>query len=975
MFERFAQIRFAQPQWLLLLLVLPLVFYWGRKSIAGLGTFRSVSSLVVRCLVAAALAAALARVQLVLVRDDMAVAFVVDMSLSIPADNQVTSLDQVASWQQQTTRGPGDQVALVTFGTNAAIDQPFTTEAVDTTALRAVVRPDHTDLAAAIRTAIAAMPQTGRKRLVLLTDGNENNGAAVAEAATAKSSGVRIDCLPVRYGYDHEVMIEKIIAPQETAAGKTASVSVLVRAFNPADGTLRLFANGVPIAEQEVHLKPGINVYVIERPLESSGVYDFKASIDSADDNLHQNNTATAYTIVRGEKKVLIVEGGDDDAATLAQALRGDKVAVDVIKPANFPNALSLMTGYDTVILANVAAYDLPAEQIQTLAAAVKDYGVGLVMVGGPDSFGAGGWKGTPVEEALPVEMDVKDRQVVPTGALVIIMHTCEFADGNRWGINIAKAALDTLGQYDEFGVLHYSYQIGGERWLVPLAPVTDRGKIKAVINRMQAGDMPTFVTTMQMAEAALVKSQAAVKHIVIISDGDPSAPAPSYMQQLAAKNITVSTVAVFPHGGQSTGNMKAIAQLCNGRFYQPASASQLPQIFIKEARTVRRGLIFETPFIPTMVMNTVPLTGFAPGAFPELLGYVITTPKPLAEVPLLTNNDDPLLAHWQCGLGRAVAFTSDAKAKWASKWVAWGEYRRFWGQVVEWVERKVETGEFTTNCAIRGDTATISIDAIDRSGEYVNFLQFSGTVLSPDAQAAPLKLEQTAPGHYEGTFQTDEIGTYLPIVSYTDSKGAARTYSTAVTIPFSPEYRALSTNDVLLKQLSDLTGGKVIAPEVDVFRRDFPAQASYSDIWQWVLAAACALFLLDVFLRRVIIDYAAVWEAFRDAVYWLPYVGRRQLAGERIAYTSTLLSVKKVTREQRQESARKFVGDAETPLVPIEEIERDQALTRSRARAEKIDQASAPSSEVTKAGEDTFTGRLLEAKRKARKDRNIPEG
>jgi hypothetical protein len=305
---------------------------------------------------------------------------------------------------------------------------------------------------------------------------------------------------------------------------------------------------------------------------------------------------------------------------------------------------------------------------------------------------------------------------------------------------------------------------------------------------------------------------------------------------------------------------------------------------------------------------------------------------------------------------------------------MSWSEYRRFWGQVVEWVERKVETGEFTTNCTIKGDMATISIDAIDRSGEYVNFLQFNGTTLSPNAQAAPLKLEQTAPGHYEGTFKTDEIGTYLPIVSYIDSEGAARTYSTAVTIPFSPEYRALSTNDVLLKQLSDLTGGQVIAPDADVFRRDFPAQASYSDIWQWVLAAACALFLVDVFLRRVIIDYAAVWETIRNAFYWLPYVGRGRLAGERIAYTSALLSVKKVTGEARQESARKFTSDAETPSQPIEEIEREQALSRSRARAEKVEQAAPPPSEVANAGEDTFTGRLLEAKRKARRDRNIPE-
>lgn len=956
--------------WVGLLVCVPLLIWWGRRSLAGLPGFRSIAALVVRCLVVAALAAALARAQLVLIREDMAVAFVVDTSLSVPTEAREASMNTIASWlsDDTTRRQPGDRIALVTFGRNAAIDQPFTTEALNTAATAAIIDPDHTDVAAAIRTAVAAMPQAGRKRIVLFTDGNENAGAALAEAAGAKSAGVRIDCLPIRYSYTREVMIEKVSVPPEAQVGKTVAINALVRAFEETRGILRIFANGIQIAAEEVDLKPGVNAFSLERELPGAGFYDFKAQIECRDDKLYQNNQATAFTIVGGEGKVLIIEGRPEDGNDLAAALSASKLSVETVHAESVPLTAMLLTAYDVIILANVAAFDLPAETIKTLGTAVKDYGVGLIMVGGDNSFGAGGWKGTAVEEALPVTMDVKDQQVVPSGALVVIMHTCEFADGNRWGITIGKAAVDTLGQYDEFGLLYYG---AGEEWLIPLAPVTDRAKIKATIDKLQAGDMPSFDQTLTMAEAALVKSTSAVKHIVIISDGDPSPPTPQFLQRLATEKISVSTIAVFPHDGFSTDTMQAIAKYTGGKFYQPTNPRQLPQIMIKEARTVRRGLIMEKPFIPQMVMPSTPVTGFKNGDFPPMKGYVLSTVKPLAEMPLVTPTADPLMAHWQYGIGRSAAFTSDAKPKWASEWMGWTEFRRFWGQMVEWAQRNVQKSEFSTSTRVSGEKATVAIDAVDRKGEFVNFVNFTGSVLAPDGTSQPVRFDQTGPGHYEATFKADQVGTYIPVVRYTDATGNARTTTTAVSVPFSPEYRALATNDLLLKEIADVTGGQVVAADANVFRRDFPPGATYTDVWQWAMGAGALLFLVDVFLRRVIIEWAKVWARVRvwivRPVYWI--MGKR-LPAAKVAYTSALLTVKKRAREARHEAAQKFTAAGGAPEQSIAELEREQALTRSRARAEKVEASAAPPREVAREKEETFTSKLLEAKRKAVKER-----
>jgi uncharacterized membrane protein/Mg-chelatase subunit ChlD len=964
--ERITHIRFAQGEWLLLLLFVPLMVWMARRSIAGLGRFRSRLALIMRILLIAALAAVLARIQLVKVRKDMAVAFVLDKSLSVPGPVQEDLLDKVTAWQMGESRRPGDSVALVTFGANAAIDQPFTEDNIDPLTSYAVVDTDHTDIAAAIRSAAGAMPEAGMKRIVLITDGNETVGSAATEAASARSAGVRIDCFPVRYLYDSEVMVEKVIAPPEVAPGKTVEIKVLVRAHNKSSGTLRLSANGVSIGSQQVELEPGINVYTLERVLDESGVYDFQATIECDNDTMPQNNAGTAFSVVRGPKKVLIVEGTTDDGLYLERALVDEKVAVERIMPSAFPNAVEMLSRYDTVILANVAASDLLEDKIQFLESAVKDYGLGLIMVGGADAFGAGGWRGTPVEEAMPVSMDVKDRQVIPTGALVIINHACECPNGNRWGIQICKAALNTLGKYDEFGLLYYGGM--GEQWLLKLQAVTDKAGMKRRIEKMVAGDMPSFVTTLQMAHAALKKSQASVKHVVIISDGDPPAPQPSVLQKIAADGITVSTVAIYPHDpATDVQNMQRIAKICKGRFYYPRKATELPAIFIKEARVVRRGLIVEEPFVPSMVMSTEPLLGFNKGDFPPLKGYVITTPKPIAETPMLTKKSDPLLAHWQYGLGRTVAFTSDAAAKWASDWISWSDYRRFWGQMVEWAERKLETGEFATSVSIQGNSARITVDAIGKDGEYVNFLQFDGSIMDPTGKAEELSLEQTGPGRYEGTFRVDKVGTYTPFLKYTDSDGEIRTHMLPVTVPFSTEYRDLSTNDVLLGEISEIGGGEVIDEDGDVFRRTFAPTASYTDIWMPVLAAAVIVFLADVFVRRVIVDYAKVWAAVRGALWFVPWIGPAGKGEEkRPAYTSRLLTAKKSAV-----ASRKFEADEEAEGADIDGIMTEQAVHRARAASEKRPEA-APLSEVADKAkdDDSYTGRLLKAKRRAREDR-----
>ena len=122
---------------------------------------------------------------------------------------------------------------------------------------------------------------------------------------------------------------------------------------------------------------------------------------------------------------------------------------------------------------------------------------------------------------------------------------------------------------------------------------------------------------------------------------------------------------------------------------YLTDDPANIPQIFAKETVTASKSAIDEQPFMPQVVRTTQALADLDLETAPFLLGYVMTRPKPTSEVILATEKGDPLLVWWRYGLGMTVAFTSDAKARWAAEWLTWPGYSKFWAQVVRHAMRK----------------------------------------------------------------------------------------------------------------------------------------------------------------------------------------------------------------------------------------------------------------------------------------------
>ena len=953
----------THPQWLLLL---PVAWAWviwlGSRSDVQIGPWRRWTALSLRLGVTLLLLLALGGLQWKKPMEGLNVFFLLDRSDSVPSPQQEAARRLVNQFAGQKNKV--DRIGLLVFGSEAALESTASDkfDPKDTRIL-AVVGSERTDIAGALRLGTAAFPETGQKRLVLLSDGNENVGDAMAAALQARALGVTIDVVPLGAERGHDVSVQKLVLPSRVKKGQTFDAKIFVQADQEQIAIVRLYRNEQALGEQKVELAAGKNLYTFPQTLEEPGFYAYTVQLEAAGDNVPQNNRASSFVNVRGDPRVLVVSLEPEQDRPLVEALRAARQEVRAAGLSDFPATLAEMQSYDAIFISNLAAGDLGQDNMKLLESAVRDFGVGLVCVGGDQTYAAGGYRGTPLESTLPVNMELDSKKVLPSGAVALVMHGMEFANGNQIARDCALGVLDALGPTDEMGVVLWD---GSDQWLFPMTKVgPNKAELGRKIAGMNQGDLPSFQNVMTMAHEGLKKSTANLKHLILFSDGDPGAPSAELMQAIVGDRITVSTVLISGHAGPDT--MTWIAAQGRGRFYNVQNAEQLPQIFIKEAAVILKSAIFEEPFTPKLVAPSEVVRGI--GTYPVLRGYVCTTPKPRAETPLVSDKADPVLAHWQYGLGRAVAFTSDAKARWAKDWLGWGQYRQFWSQIAQWALRRVENADFTTDVSLDQGQGHISVEAVDEKGEYRNFLNLNTVVVSPKGERSSVRLEQTGPGHYEGSFPTREVGSYLLNLLETRDGKLAGAQVVGASVNYSPEFNAPEPNLHRLARLAEAGAGKVLDASAPRDRLNNPflhdRHRTYQprDWWEWLLKLAVILFVIDVATRRIQIErdqwQRALLRAKQTVLFWKG-VPRPAQADESLAALLARRDQVRTTQTAPAAEARPEWFKPRQPLVPP---------TPTPAPVQPPEQASAPGEPTP----ESTTSRLLEAKRRAQRKGRSP--
>ena len=974
-------LHFDRPGWLVLLLLVIPAFLMSRRSIGGLSQLKSYGTFAIRCLVIALLTVALARPVWEKRGEGLTVTLILDRSQSIPLAMKNYSLDFLRR-ATEARKDPRDRLAVITVARDAKI------EAMPDrfTRLGEIQGPPDlaaTNLEKAINLALAIMPQDTANRIVVASDGNETEGRVMAAAELAAANGVPVDVLVLEYEHANEVIFERITAPSRARLGQSAIVKMVLRSQGSASGTVLLRLNGEFLdlngSEQgnglHVDLSPGLTVLPLTVSLDIAGPLQFEAVFEPDDpdaDGISRNNRAVAVTFVGSEGKILVIDDGAD-SRYLVQALNESDMAVDVMEPAALARGPVFLSGYDALVMANIPRWALTDEEDKAVHAYVHDLGGGLVMLGGTQSFGAGGWIDSEVARVLPVKLDPPMTRQMPRGALALIMHSTEMPQGNFWGQTIAIAAIEALSRLDYVGIIDYDWSKGGAVWEFGPALAGDKRVAIAAAKKMRMGDMPDFAASMKIALAGLAPLAAGQKHVIIISDGDPRRPSTSLLDDFVDAKISVTTVLVAGHGSAADrATMKRIATYTGGRFYGPiTNPKKLPQIFIKEAKLVSRSLIVEgQEYFPKVVSRLPgPVEGFL--SVPSIDGYVLVAPREgLSQIPIISptsEGNDPIYAYWNYGLGKSIAYMSDLSGTWGSRWASWSEFRAFWEQSLRWVMRPSAPVNVMVNTTLEGDIATIEVEAMGNDASNLNFLKMAAVVLDPDSESEPLLLQQIGPGRYRGEFKATKEGAYLVNINFVGGTSDAPirgNIQAAVSIPYPREFRAVKHNGALLDQLYRRTGGRLLSgvdPEMlDLFHRgDLEVPKSPRAVWDLLAILAAAFFVLDVAARRIAVDRKALSALVARTV------GRRQEVG-----TETVAAWKRVAQRQDRRQDRKDA--AASARYEATEADQEQAIDVAGEVSAEPDAARSPRPTREQAepepppDEGGYTSRLLAAKRRA---------
>jgi Ca-activated chloride channel family protein len=1008
---------FEQPEWLWgLLAIVPLCLV-ALTGFGSMSRWRRATAALARAALTVLIVAMLAGAQSVRETERLAVVGVVDLSGSVRRFGDFPPGDDIESFARRyftdrlENRGADDLLGLVVFdGRTATVATPSRATVLDRSL--SMLPIEGTDLAGALRHAAALVPPDASGRLVLVSDGNAT-GADPVEVAALLGTGARaedaggdrpaipVDVLPVGVRVDDEVIVERLDAPPRAGAGATVPLRVQLRATGRSTGTLRLLREGEPVAVdaegsmgRRVTLDRGRAVEVLEVPLAAGQLSRFEVIYEpDADprtgmlvgDRTLENNRAEAFTISPGESRVLLVDGvgqgsSEGAGAILARTLRRGGLKVEMVAPAGMPRDLLGLQAFDLVMLQNVPADALADGVMDHLVSYVRELGGGVVVVGGPETLGAGGWRGSAIEPILPVQLNLPEKLVVPEAAIVLVLDN---SGSMRRGVlgssrsqqevanESAARAIESLDPGDMVGVIAFNNSPGV---VVDLGPAANKQWIADATRGIMSGGGTNLPPALEIARDQLLAVEAKNKHIIVLSDGQSQGAdrLAGIARSIRDSGIRISSIAVGD--GADLATLEQIATLGEGAFYHVVNPSVLPNVFLKAVRVVRSPLVREQPFDPLIVDSASPLVGGL-GAVPRLGGLVLTQARsePTITYAMATPEGEPVLAHWAVGLGQVAVFTSDAH-DWARRWLDWEGYRSLWTRTARLMSRSTggETGELLVRR--EGDRLSIVYDATDDEGRAIDLLTVPATVFGPGGEAERVRLRQTGPGRYSASVPAMRGGNYL--VSARPRLGATQLppLLSGATVARNAEYARLGTDRRTLERIAEASGGRVLDADapVDLFDRSrIEPRRTRTPLWPVLLAWTLGVFLLDVGTRRI------AWDRLigeRGDEMELARIA--STAGERL---SALRGAAKGKRSAAAGGKAQALSDADAERLRREARARrhqqqEEELRRLRARGApgggseaKSGGADAKAGEDPKATDGEPESGLLAAKRRAR--------
>ncbi|MFQ5578141.1 MAG: VWA domain-containing protein, partial [Anaerolineae bacterium] len=561
----------GNPWALLLVGLAPALIAISRGQLIHLSPARRGAAIALRLVLLALLVLALADARQLKRSTNLSVVFLLDHSDSMPRQARDTALNFIRAAAGQMP--PDDTAGVVVFGANAVVEEAPRRN-LQPAAIDSVPGSGYTNFADAIRLGMALFPPDAPKRLVLLSDGQNNLGDPKAAARLAAAAGIELDTVSIAAPAGPEVRLTGLDVPGTLHQREHFDLALTVDSTTATRAGVQLFADGKLIAAEEVNIQPGANRFVFPMVAGEEGFSTFRARLVPAEDTQTQNNRLDAFSLIEGPLRALLVAAAPEEAANLLPALKAAGLQPVPVAPSQLPATPLGLSEYAVVVLVNIPAARLSPAQLEVLQVYVRDLGGGRVAVGGPESYGAGGYFQTPLEETLPVDMALKDRERLPgMSMLMVIDKSGSMSSAGTQGmggprkVELAKEAIyravDLLAPWDRVGVIAFD---NAARWVMRPVPVVDVPGIKGAVGTIRAGGGTDILAGLKVAADAMPAEPSRIKHIILLTDGGANpAGIPELVDALAEQDVSVSVVAI---GDDYAPFLEDVARRGNGRFH-----------------------------------------------------------------------------------------------------------------------------------------------------------------------------------------------------------------------------------------------------------------------------------------------------------------------------------------------------------------------------------------------------------------------
>ena len=866
---------FERPGFLLLLALIPAAVYLTVRSRSRIGRWRKIIASALRVAALLALVGGLAGIALGSSRT-LSTVFLVDVSDSILLAQQVEQIEWVRSAIENAD--PNSRSAVVQFSNQARVAALPDRSGSDLTAYVSVgpeIPGDATDYANALLTGLALVGSDNAGRLILLSDGKPNAGDLEQTLDRLKAEDVSVYVRPVPDLGNADVALESAASPATVRQGQSFEVQVVAVSRRRTEARLRLWTETELIADNLIELAVGSNPFSVRVPARGVGLQSMRVELLDDSDGELGNNVLETFTRVLPPPRVLVV--GDPDATDApARVMRLAGLAVSTGAASSLPSSYEGLSRYETVFLNNVPGENLTERQQRALRDHVAIAGRGLIVAGGNQSFGAGGYSDHLMDDILPVRSSPPDDEDKGIAIVLVIDRSTSMSYESEGGTKLDMAkeaavqAIDLLKEGDRIGIIAFD---DNTEWISAPRTVTTAEDLRSLISRirsMELGGGTDIYTALQTARGRLRSLDAGVKHVILITDGQASyGEFDLFGQQVRRDGISVSTIGIGLDADLEL--LEKIAREGEGRHYFAADPSTIPAVLTKETELAQSFYVVNRRHQPRLLSpSPIFQSASSDATLPFLEGFVRTKAKPTAEIVLASDSNDPILATWQLGLGRVVAWTSDTGGEWSQEWSSWAEFSNVLTGMVFWASAGSAGSEsgLAINAAQSGQNVHLIVDSTDGEGNFRNLFATRALISPPSGSQIDLDLRQTEPGRYEGSFPTSGPGLYRMVVVQEDGQSTIGPEPAGIVVPYSPELRLRDSGASVLNYIAESTGGAVIESPSDAIPRPPPGHAEA--LAPLLITAGMILFLFDVAVRRVRSGRAEIRSQYGDTLEWI---------------------------------------------------------------------------------------------------------